>query len=281
MLGLSLLAPTLLVHEVLSCYRITEPQSWREPQRSSSLSPLPWARLLTTTLDITSGFPGLHPDWPWTPPRINSYLGNPPVIIPTCFGAWALRTHGAFRVIWPAWKWLQNVAPGSSLTWFSLPKESNTRALEPWSSVSKDFSLFSLPLNPHKYLVPRLKWLLSLLLAQFVMEMLSGCSGEVNFLYVSIVSQKENNIYCQCLNKQFWGDCFLYDAFSKESFPVLCSPWYCVNKERLGLSANPIVLAVVSLGPHGHETILLGSAPCLMKLDILVGVFSRIKFEAR
>lgn len=147
------------------------------------------------------------------------------------------------------------------------------------SSESKAFSLFSLPLNPHKYLVPCLKWLL----AQLVVEMLSGCSGEVNFFYVSIISQKENNIYHQCLNKLLWGNCLLYEAFSQKSFPVLCSPWYRINKERLGLSAevNPVVFAVVSLGPHGHETILLGSAPCGMNLDIPVHVFSIIKFEAR
>lgn len=106
----------------------------------------------------------------------------------------------------------------------SLSKDSNTSAWELWPPVPMAFSLLSLPLDTHEHLIPCVKRLPSLLLAQpGKMEMPSGCSGEVTLLH--IVTQMENNLCCQCLKKLFWGNCLLYERLRQDSFPVLCFPW--------------------------------------------------------
>lgn len=128
------------------------------------------------------------------------------------------------RVMWLAWKHLPRMALEPVLRGPSLSKESDTSAWELCPSVPMAFSLLSLPLDAHEYLIPCVKWLLFLLLAQPAkVEMPSGCSGEVTLLYIS--TQKEDNLCCQCLNKLFWGNCLLYETLRQESFPVLCFPW--------------------------------------------------------
>jgi len=49
-------------------YRMIEWLGWKGSQRPSSSNAVPQAALPTTKSCSSSGCPGLHPSWPWTPP---------------------------------------------------------------------------------------------------------------------------------------------------------------------------------------------------------------------
>lgn len=134
-------------------------------------------------------------------------------------------------VMLPTWQCLQHVALGPSLTLSLSIKREQRLCLGAITFAAHGLLHPLFAFKSSRVFNPMCK-VMSLLLAQPVVEMVSDCCGEVSFLYISIMSQKENNVYCQCLNTLLWGNCLLYEAFRQEPFPVLCFPQYHGNKKK-------------------------------------------------